>query len=217
MDDMYKAVIFDYDFTLGDSAFGIAVSCNYALGKLGFTEKTGDEIRRTIGLSLKEVFRTLTGIDDEDTAERFTSLFRERADKVVTESAVMYEDALPTLSELRRRGIKTAIVTSKFHYRIDEILRKFNAESLIGEIVGGDDVTLRKPDPEGLLKAIEALEVNKSEALYVGDCFVDAKAAQSAGVDFAAVLTGTTTDFSEYDNVFVGNNLREVLDFVIKI
>lgn len=217
MADMYKAVIFDYDFTLGDSAYGIAVSCNYALGKLGFTEKTGDEIRRTIGLSLKEVFRTLTGIDDEDAAERFTALFRERADKVITESAVMYEDALPTLSELRRRGIKTAIVTSKFHYRIDEILCKFNAESLIGEIVGGDDVTREKPDPEGLLKAVEVLGTNRKEVLYVGDCLVDAKAAQSAGVDFAAVLTGTTTDFSEYESVFIGNNLHEILEFVIKI
>lgn len=212
---MYKAVIFDYDFTLGDSAHGIAVSCNYALGKLGFPKKTGDEIRRTVGLSLKEVFRTLTGSDDEDAAERFTALFRECADKVITESAVMYEDALPTLSELRRLGIKTAIVTSKFHYRIDEILRKFNAESLIGEIVGGDDVTREKPDPEGLHKAIKALGADKKEVLYVGDCLVDAKAAQSAGVDFAAVLTGTTTDFSDYDNVFIGRNLHEVLNFVI--
>lgn len=214
---MYKAVIFDYDFTLGDSAYGIAVSCNYALGKLGLTEKTGNEIRRTIGLSLKEVFRTLTGRDDKAAAERFTALFRERADEVITDSAVMYEDALPTLSELRRLGIKTAIVTSKFHYRIDEIMRKFNAESLIDVIVGGDDVSREKPDPEGLLKAIEALGAGRREVLYVGDSLVDAKAAQSAGVDFVAVLTGTTTDFSEYDNVFVGNNLREVLDFVIKI
>lgn len=214
---MYKAVIFDYDFTLGDSACGIKLSCNYALEKLGFMEKTDNEIRRTIGMSLKDVFRTLTGSYDEDAAERFAALFRESADKVMTDSAVMYEDALPTLSELRRLGFKTGIVTSKFHYRIDEILRKFNAESLIDVIVGGDDVTREKPDPEGLVKAVEALGTHKREVLYVGDCLVDAKAAQSAGVDFAAVLTGTTNDFSEYNNVFIGNNLREVLDFVIKI
>lgn len=214
---MYKAVIFDYDFTLGDSAYGIAVSCNYALGKLGFTEKTGNEIRRTIGLSLREVFRTLTGSDDVEAAECFTALFRERADKVITDSAVMYGDALPTLSELRRLGIKTGIVTSKFHCRIDEIMRKFNAESLIDVIVGSDDVSREKPDSEGLLKAIEALGAGRREVLYVGDSLVDAKAAQSAGVDFAAVLTGTTTDFSGYDSVFIGNNVRGVFDFVIKI
>lgn len=214
---MYKAVIFDYDFTLGDSACGIKLSCNYALEKLGFMEKTDNEIRRTIGMPLKDVFRTLTGSYDKDAAERFAALFRESADKVMTDSAVMYEDALPTLSELRRLGFKTGIVTSKFHYRIDEILRKFNAESLIDVIVGGDDVTREKPDPEGLVKAVEALGTHKREVLYVGDCFVDAKAAQSAGVDFAAVLTGTTIDFSGYENVFIGNNIREVLDFVIKI
>ncbi|MBD5129697.1 MAG: HAD family hydrolase [Ruminococcaceae bacterium] len=214
---MYKTVIFDYDFTLGDSAYGIAVSCNYALGKLGFAEKTGEEIRRTIGLSLKEVFRALTGSDSEETAKRFAELFRERADEIMTDSAVMYEDALPTLSEFRARGFKTAIVTSKFHYRIDEILRKFSAESLIDEIVGGDDVSREKPDPEGLLKAVEALGIDKREVLYVGDSLVDAKTAQSAGVDFAAVLTGTTTDFSDYDSVFIARNLREILHFVTKI
>lgn len=214
---MYKAVIFDYDFTLGDSADGIVASCNYALGKLGLMEKTGEEIRRTIGLSLKEVFRALTGSDDAGAAERFAALFRERADEVITESAVMYEDALPTLSELRRRGFKTAIVTSKFHYRIDEILRKFDAESLIGAIVGGDDVSREKPDPEGLIKALSLLGIKRGEALYVGDSHVDALAARSAGVPFAAVLTGTTEDFSEFTPVIIAENLREILEFVTKI
>ena len=213
---MYKTVIFDYDFTLGDSAYGIEISCNYALCKLGFTEKTGIEIRRTIGMSLKDVFAALTGNDDEAAAERFAVLFRERADKIMTDSAVMYGDALPTLSELRRLGFGTAIVTSKFHYRIDEILRKFSAENLIDVIIGGDDVTHEKPAPDGLLKAIEALGTDKREVLYVGDSLVDAKAAQLAGVDFAAVLTGTTTDFSAYDKVFVADDLRGIFRFVTK-
>ncbi|MCM1165603.1 MAG: HAD-IA family hydrolase [Lachnospiraceae bacterium] len=214
---MYKAVIFDYDFTLGDSAEGIAASCNYALGKMGCMEKTDKEIRRTIGLSLGEVFRELTGNDDGAAAKRFTALFRERADKVMTDSAVMYADALPTLEELKRRGLKTGIVTSKFHYRIDEILRKFGAESLVGAIIGGDDVSREKPDPEGLIRALELLGTEKGEALYVGDSHVDALAARSAGVPFAAVLTGTTEDFSEFAPVIVAENLREVLEFVIKI
>lgn len=214
---MYKAVVFDYDFTLGDSAEGIVESCNYALGKLGFPKKTGKEIRLTVGLSLRETFRILTGSGDDTAAERFTELFRKRADEVMTDSTAMYEDALPTLSELRRRGIKTAIVTSKFRYRIDEILRKFNAESLIGVIVGSDDVNRQKPDPEGLIKALDLLGTESGETLYVGDSRVDALAARSAGIPFAAVLTGTTEDFSEFSPVIVAENLREVLGFVTKI
>jgi len=214
---MYKAVIFDFDYTLGDSTNGIVLSINYALENLGYMERTVDEIKPTIGLSLKDTFRTLTGNSGENAAVSFAKLFRERADSVMTDNTVLYGGTVETLSELKQRGIMTGIVTTKFHYRIEAILRKFGAEDLIGVIIGGEDVSREKPDPEGLLKAAETLGAGKRELLYVGDSYIDARTAQSAGVDFAAVLTGTTADFSGYDNVFIGNDLREVLDFVIKI
>ena len=214
---MYKAVIFDFDYTLGDSTNGIVLSVNHALSELGYMEKSVPEIKRTIGLSLKDTFRELTGCLDEIAAERFAKLFRKKADEVMTDNTALYDGAEEMLSELVGRGIGTGIVTTKFHYRIEAIMRKFGAEKLVDVIVGGEDVTHEKPDPEGLLKAVDTLGKNKREVLYVGDSLVDARTAQSAGVDFAAVLTGTTTDFSGYDNVFIGKNLREVLDFVIKI
>lgn len=214
---MYKAVIFDFDYTLGDSTNGIVLSANYALTELGYMEKTVPEIKRTIGLSLKDTFRELTGCLDDNAAERFTKLFREKADRVMTENTSLYGGAEDMLSELKQRGIRTGIVTTKFHYRIEAILRKFSAEDLIDVIVGGEDVTREKPDSEGLLKAIETLGADKREVLYVGDSLVDAKTAQSAGVDFAAVLTGTTMDFSAYDNVFIAEDLSGILHFVTKI
>ncbi len=84
-------------------------------------------------------------------------------------------------------------------------------------IVGGEDVTCEKPDPEGLLKAVETLGRDKQDVLYVGDSLVDAKTAQSAGVDFAAVLTGTTKDFSDYYNAVIADDLHGILCFVTKI
>ena len=53
---MVKAVIFDFDYTLGDSSNGIALSINYALERLGYEAQKMDAIRKTIGLSLKETF-----------------------------------------------------------------------------------------------------------------------------------------------------------------
>ncbi len=214
---MYKAVLFDFDYTLGDSTNGIVLSVNYALENLGHMERTAEEIKPTIGLSLKDTFRTLTGNNGENDAAAFAKLFRERADAVMTDNTILYGGAVETLSELKRRGIMTGIVTTKYHYRIEAILRKFGAEDLIGVIVGGEDVRREKPEPEGLLKAADTLGAGKREVLYVGDSHIDARTAQSAGVDFAAVLTGTAVDFSGYDNVFIGNDLRGVLDFVIKI
>lgn len=212
---MYSAVIFDFDYTLGDTTNGIVQSANYALKTLGYAEKSVDEIKRTIGLSLKDTFSALTGSRGGEQSERFVALFREKADEVMTDSAALYDRVPEILSELHKTH-KTAIVTTKFHYRIEAILRKFGVSGLVDVIVGGEDVTREKPDPEGLLKAIDALGAQKSETLYIGDSLVDAQTASNAGVDFAAVLTGTTADFSQYDSVFIGDSVSEIYDFVIK-
>lgn len=214
---MYKTVLFDFDYTLGDSTNGIVQCENYALRELGYQEKTVPEIKRTVGLSLKEIFRELTGSNDENKSERFIKLFREKADEVMTDSASLYEGAEEMLSEFKRRGIKTGIVTTKFHYRITEILKKFGIAEPVDVIIGGDDVIHEKPAPDSLLKAVEILGKDKRGFLYVGDSYVDALAARAAGIDFAAVLTGTTSDFSDYDKVFVANDLKEIFQFVIKI
>ena len=212
---MYKAVVFDFDYTLGDTTNGIVASANYALKTLGHSERSVDEIKRTIGLSLKDTFASLTGSRDGEQSERFVALFREKADEVMTDSAALYDRVSEILTELHKTH-KIGIVTTKFHYRIEAILKKFGVSEYVDVIVGGEDVTREKPDPEGLLKAIDALGVRKSETLYVGDSIVDARTAANAGVGFAAVLTGTTSDFSQYDSVFVGENVFDVYNFVTK-
>ena len=80
---MYKAVIFDFDYTLGDSTNGIVLSINHALEKLGFRAQDTKTIQRTIGLSLKDTLFELTGIQDEETAQKFTQYFKEKADEML--------------------------------------------------------------------------------------------------------------------------------------
>lgn len=212
---MYKAVIFDFDYTLGDTTDGIVKSVDYALKCLGYASKSVSEIKHTIGLSLKETFAALTDCRDNEQAEHFAKLFRKKADEVMTESAVLYDYAPEILRELNKT-LKIGIVTTKFHYRIEAILRKFSVEESVDVIIGSEDVKEEKPSPEGLLKAVDMLGLEKREVLYVGDSNIDAAAAQSAGIDFAAVLTGTTTDFSGYKSVIVAENLRGIFDFVTK-
>ena len=74
------------------------------------------------------------------------------------------------------------------------------------------DVKVEKPIPEGLLWAIDALKAAKEDVLYVGDSIVDAKTAQNADVDFAAVLTGTTEReaFLEYPHVEIADNVTKI-------
>ncbi len=214
---MLKAIIFDFDYTLGDSTNGIALSIHYALEQLNRTTKNLAEIRKTIGLSLKETYAALTSSDNADEAEQFAKLFKQKADCVMVENTQLYVGVKDTLRKLKEQGYKTAIVTTKFHYRIDQILRKFDANDLIDMIVGGEDVKAEKPNPEGLLRAIDSFALAKDEVLYVGDSLVDAQTAENAGVPFAAVLTGTTTpeEFKFYDSVCIGAGIDDICQYIM--
>ena len=206
---MYKALIFDFDYTLGDSTEGIVQSVRFALSELQEEPRTTEEIRKTIGLSLKETYFALSGKQDEERAEQFSTYFKQKADEVMVESTQIYEPVKEVFAFLRRNGCKIGIVTTKFHYRIDAILAKFSMNDMVDVIVGGEDVKTPKPDPEGLLYAINQLQLEKKDILYIGDSVVDAKTAQSAEVDFAGVLTGTTSaeDFAKFKNVCIADDL----------
>ena len=213
---MIKAVVFDFDYTLGDSTNGIALSINYALEQLGHAASDVESIRKTIGLPLKKAYVILTGTTDPERAERFTQYFKEKADHVMTANTVLYDGVEEMLGNLRSAGCKTAIVTTKFRYRIEAILKKYNAEALFDAIVGSENVKVEKPDPEGLLWTIDHLGLEKEEVLYVGDSLVDAGTAKNAGVRFAAVLTGTTAReaFEAYPYAYIAKNAAEIYDYV---
>ena len=73
-----------------------------------------------------------------------------------------------------------------------------------------------KPNPEGLLKSLEYFNCNKEDVLYVGDSYIDAKAAENGHIDFIGVTTGTTTqkDFNEYNNIKIVDNLSDILEVI---
>lgn len=210
----YKGMIFDFDYTLGDSTDGIVESANYALEQMGYQRAGREQIRRTIGLHLEETYRVLVESQGKDakTEEEaeFRRLFVEKADQVMTASTSLYDGVLDLMRDWKGQGIKLGIVTTKYHYRIEEILQKYQAEGLFDVVIGGEDVARPKPDPEGLLRALKMWELPKEELLYVGDSLVDAKTAHAAEVDFAGVTTGTTPAeaLAEYASVGVFASLR---------
>lgn len=202
-----------FDYTLGDSTTGIVESSNYALRKMGIPEKSVDEIRKTIGLTLQNSYTALTGDKSEENMQKYTDYFVERANEIMTASTEMYEGAIEILKKLKAEGKRVGIVTTKYHFRIDAILDKFDLSDYVEIIVGGDDVKNKKPHPEALLLAVSQFGVDKSEVLYVGDSFIDAETADGAKVDFAAVLTGTTSkdDFMKYSYVGIYDGVNAVV------
>jgi phosphoglycolate phosphatase len=209
----YNTFLFDFDYTLADATDGIVASFNDGFVKLNLPQCSVESIRRTIGLTLKEAFIQLTNCDDDDTIQRFIGFFRNKADEVMAQNTVLYGDTITTLRFLKVKGMKVGIVTTKYHYRIAEILGKYSISDLVDTIIGGEDVLEQKPSPEGILLAISKLNSKTENVLYIGDSLVDAKAAQAAGVDFAAVTTGTTLhdEFLVYPHIHIVNNLSEII------
>lgn len=102
---------------------------------------------------------------------------------------MLYHGMKDLLQKLRQEGYQIGIVTTKFHYRIIQILEKFQATDLVDLVVGAEDIKIEKPDPEGLLWAIDRLGLTR-QVLYVGDSLVDAQTAENAQVSFVGGTDG---------------------------
>ena len=202
----YKVVLFDFDYTLANSEKGILMCFRHVLNAHGYENICDEAIKRTIGMTLQNAFKELTGIEEEMTLEAYRKEYIQKADEVMTPNTKLYPE---TLENLREAGIQIGIISTKLRYRIEATFELYKIQNWIDIIVGSEDVKTHKPSPEGLLYAIDALGVSKEEVLYVGDNIIDAKTAQNAGVDFVAVTTGTNSaeDFADYPCQKVISNL----------
>lgn len=209
----YSVYLFDFDYTLADPERAVIACYRDVLDRHGYTAASDYDICRTVGYPVTDSFTMLTGITDKAKLEQYHAEFRTKADEVMASYTTLYPETIPVLRDLRSRGFKTGIISTKFRFRIEDILKRHQVGDLVDVIIGGEDVKKHKPDPQGIYLAIERFGVAKSEVLYCGDSPVDANAAKNAGVDFAAVTTGTTTkeDFAALPHVKIMLNITELL------
>lgn len=185
-----EAVLFDFDYTLGDSSEGIVACVNHALTRLGRPLARPAAIRPTIGRTLEEIFELVTG--DRPAPPAFRTRFVECADRIMLDATVLYPEVPGVVERLRRAGLRLGVVTTKYAHRVESILDRAGLRESFPVVIGSDSVPVAKPDPAGLLAAMAALASAPSCSLYVGDSVVDAEASSRSGVPFVAVLTGPT-------------------------
>ena len=189
----FRSVLFDFDYTLADSSTGVIECMNYALGCMGSPPCDPDRIREMIGVSLPATYRELSGDGEGTRYAEFERHFIERGDQVMLDGVRLYDSVRPTVEALVAGGLSLGIVSTKYRRRIEPVLDREGLRQAFAVIVGGEDVTAHKPDPMSLLTAIARLSRTPDEVLYVGDSVVDAETARTAGVRFAAVLSGVTS------------------------
>jgi len=171
-----------------------------------------EQIRRSIGLSLAATLEFLIGESGRPSQERFRQLFVEKADRVMVAQTKMLRGVMPALDALREDGLTLCVVSTKYRYRIEAILDRHGARERFAAIVGGEDTTSHKPDPEGILRVLKSLGLRGAEAVYIGDHVVDAEAAKRAAVPFVGVLTGTTTEdeFRQFPHLGIVGGVSEL-------
>lgn len=214
----YKAVLFDFDLTLANSTKPILTCYEATLEACGYPPRPRDEIFKMIGLDLVDGLSIITGEKDKEKLDIMRKTYVEKANEVMAQQTVFFDGSRELLAALREKDVKTAIVTSKFRYRVVDTFKAQSSEEFIPDvIIGRDDVEVAKPDPTGLLEAVSRFGLDKSQVLYVGDSYIDAQTAKNAHVDFAGVLTGSTTRemFAEYPNVAVMENISELAEWVV--
>jgi len=188
----YKLILFDFDFTLADCSSAIIECFNRSFHDMGLDTPDSTEVRKTIGMTLPNAYTYLTGDNDETMRNACFTNFKKHADMIMTPMSEFIGSADKTLARLHSEGYKLGIITTKLRYRITDFIEYKKLDNIFSIIFGIDSVEHPKPAPDGILKAASDLNIDKSEILYVGDNEIDGQAAKNAGVDFFAVLTGTT-------------------------
>jgi len=215
----YKAYLFDFDYTLADSSSGITLCFHRTCAELGCRDWPDEKLLPLIGMPMREAIAAVIGDTDDDAISRFHDAYRKIADREMTRHTHFYPDTLPVLRSIKGHGSHAAVISTKTRARIMEKFDGDHVAGLIDFVIGCEDVTELKPSPEGILLAISRLQIAREDAIYVGDSLYDANAAANAGIDFAAVLTGTTPagDFAPLPHVAImarlGELMEECLDF----
>ena len=179
---MIRAVIFDLDGTLLDTLDDLTAAVNHALQSCGFPQRTRDEVRAFIG---NGVIRLMQRAVPQGTAQpefdRCFALFREHYLSHMNDRTRAFDGILPLLGELKRRGVKSAVVSNKLQAGVVGLCNTYFTDS-VDCAVGVADESERKPNPVNVLRAMQTLGVSPEETLCVGDSEVDVQTAENAGL-----------------------------------
>lgn len=186
----WKGVFFDLDGTLADTVELILLSYRHTM-RAHLGEAPPDERWiATMGTPLREQLRDFASSDGEAAAmlETYTSFQRRVHDEMVKP----FPGAAEVLSELSERGSRVAVVTSKRGEVARRTLEVCGLWSAVELVVSADHVARGKPDPEAVLRALAALELEAcpGKVLFVGDSPYDLRAGRSAGTRTAAASWG---------------------------
>ena len=213
---MTKALFFDLDGTLIDSAPDLADAVNFMLKQLGKRGYNLATIRSWIGGGATLLIqRALSGKKEpknieEQLLNKAKEHFFAYYEKNLCNKTKAFPNAKETLQTLKKR-YPLALITNKPERFIKPILKHLELD-FFDLIIGGDTLPEKKPSPLPLLHACNHFGIGAKEAIMVGDSYNDIEAAKRASI--VSVLVTYGYESQKLDSHYIINNLNELLELV---
>jgi phosphoglycolate phosphatase len=182
------ALVFDLDGTLIDSRRDITAAVNRTRGELGLPPLALEQVVTMVGEGARRLIERAVPerLQDVDRIlERYLGHYRE----VCLETTRPYPGIAEMLQALADR-YPLALLSNKGEALSRRILDGLGLARFFREILGGDSLATRKPDPAGLRLLAERLKTPVARLLLIGDTWIDAETARNAGCAFALVEWG---------------------------
>jgi len=185
------AYLFDLDGTLVDSREECWINFFQAARNLGLRTPTREEFLKVWGYPWEEILSKLL-------PEVNVPLFNATHDALKKERMSPVPGVKKALKKLKRKGNFTAVISSRDGESLKEIMEQagigFKFFDYVQSFYGSQ---FSKPDPRVFNRVLSLMAergIPKSRAVYIGDTLLDLEAAELAGIEFFAVLTGGATE-----------------------
>jgi phosphoglycolate phosphatase len=209
-----KIIMLDFDGTLGDTTGVIIRTTQATIKELGLPSRTDEQCASMIGLRLVEIPPVLFPECDID-VNLYAQTYRKNFYVFNTEGAVnLYPNVPETLSELKNRGLVLTIASSRSHNSLADYINNLNLSEYISYIIGGDDVSAGKPNPEAIDRTLEKFGFKPEEAIMVGDTVFDIHMGINAGTYTCGVTYGNGSAESMSDATWLIDDFSKLLQIV---
>jgi len=179
----FKGVIFDVDGTLTSTNKLIFASFNHVSQKYLNRSFSDDELIKFFGPTEDVILKQWCGDNYESARKDYYDYYSENHSM-----ADLYPGMLNVLNYLKEKNVLLSIYTGKGKEAANITLKKLDIFSYFDMVITGDDVQEHKPSPEGITLFLDKFNLEKGNAIIVGDAPTDIIAANSAGIKVASVI-----------------------------
>ena len=186
-----RAVLFDMDGTLLDTAPDFIAICQAMLAERGFPRVDDKLIRDEISGGARAMVSAAFAMSPE--APEFEALRLEFLARYQTDCAVhstLFDGMAELLADIEKANLIWGVVTNKPVRFAQPIMEQLGLSERSAVLICPDHVTKSKPDPEPLLLACKMLDLDPASVLFVGDDLRDIESGRDAGTKTAAVRYG---------------------------